>query len=251
MGIERRLIRPREAVLRSRLPGIRRRPPGEARPDSLDWPAWLALIERHRKNLSRGNGANPAMTADYFVAATCASFRLESIECSEQDVIEAITQTAAQRRFRSRTTQRIRNHVAILHSIETDLLLNHPLTTAAVLRWYTSIGSGLSPTPLGADRMARLDQILGRISSPQLRLQPAIQEISRTYSELSADPLFPSFNGLLARLLLRFHLGRCGLPGVVFNGESPDIHRSNGDARVLALLMAIENSYQLLLNGAA
>lgn len=248
MAKDRQPVRVRIGALRPRQLGVRRRPPGEARPAALDWPAWIALIERHRRNLARGNGAFHPPLAEYFVAATCSSFALEGIDCTDQEVIDAITQGFAQRKFRSRASQRVRNHVAILHSIEKSLELNYPLKSAAVLRWYTSIGSGLSPSALGHDKMARLEQIIGRINSPQLRLQPAIQEVARTYGELLADPLFPSFNGLLARLLLRFHLGRCGLPGIVFEDAQGQAHWQKGDTGSLALLQAIELSYQGLLS---
>lgn len=246
MANDRRYLRARELVLPARRSLIRRRPPAEAKPASLDWPAWMALFERHRRQIARDNSA-PTIGVSFAVEATCSSFKLEGIQCTEQEVIDAVTPNAAQRKFRSRTAQRIRNHVAILHSIDYALRLSMPLKTAAVLRWYTSVACGLSTSSLVADKMIRLDQIVGRINSPQLRLQPAIQEIARTHAELLDDPLFPSFNGILARLLLRHHLGRCGLPAVVFDRLEVDINAPMPDVGVLALLNEIEQSYQAIL----
>lgn len=229
-------------VRRTALP--RRRPPGQTRPSALDWPAWLTLIERQRKMVSRTDGQVIQPPPDYFVAATCATFRMDGIDLTEQEVLDAVIQNAAQRKLRSRACQRIRNHVAILHSIEIGLRHGLALKSAAVVRWYTSISSGLSMPSLSADKMTRIEQIVGRINSPQLRLQPAIQEVARTYAELIEDPLFPSFNGLLARLLLRYHLGRCNLPFVVLE--------ENGDqslgAMSLRLLNAIDQTYQSLIS---
>jgi hypothetical protein len=226
----------------------RRRPPGDARPDGLDWPVWLGLIDRKRRLLQRSVDVSPtAVPEDYFVVATCGSFRLEGIDITEQEVIDVLTHGAAQRRFRSRAAQRIRNHVAILHTIEIALRIGRPLKTAAVVRWYTSISSGLSLAPLSNESMTRLDQIARRINSPQLRLQPAIQEIVRTHLELLVDPLFPGFNGILSRLLLRYHLGRCGLPFVTFNEQFAPAAPSTEAHITLKLMQAMDETYQLLL----
>jgi hypothetical protein len=230
----------------------RRRPPGDARPSTLDWPAWLALIERKRKQLQRRNsnpGAPGLAPIDYHVPVTFSTFKLEGIELIEQEVIDALTHGRAQRKLRSRSAQRIRNHVAILHSIEKSMRLNAPLKTSAVLRWYTSISSGLSTGELGAERMSRLEELAHRINSPQLRLQPAIQEIVRTHRELLADPLFPSFNGILNRLLLRYHLGRCGLPFTVIEEIAFPMTLAQSESNcTYRLLCWIDESYERLLS---
>ena len=57
----------------------------------------------------------------------------------------------------------------------------------------------------------RLAALVERMNSPELRLQAGVQQVARLHAQLLADPLVPSFNGILARLLLRYHLGRCGL----------------------------------------
>jgi hypothetical protein len=246
MGIQKRHTVPVSILKKASIP--RRRAPGDARPNSLDWPAWLGLLDRKRRLLQRSTATPPAsVPEDYFVAATCGSFVLEGIDVTEPEVIDALTRGAAQRRFRSRTAQRVRNHVAVLRTIEIALRIGQPLKTAAVVRWYTSISSGLSVAPLSNERMSRLDQIARRINSPQLRLQPAIQEIVRTHLELLVDPLFPGFNGILSRLLLRYHLGRCGLPFVTFSDTfAPAAHNTEPHI-TLKLLEAVDETYQLLL----
>ena len=88
-----------------------------------------------------------------------------------------------------------------------------------MLRWYTSISSGLSTSVLSLVNMRRLEQVIDRVNSPQLRLQPALTEIAELHAEILAEPIFPSFNGIIARLLLTAHLARCGLPPVVFDPQ--------------------------------
>jgi len=252
-------------ILRRRTSIPNRRPPDDAISPSrralLDWPMWLGLIERKRRVLQRqlslhgGTNGAPATFAvagvpiDLLSQATRSNFQLDRIVVSDHEVADALAPGAAGRKFRSRTAQRIRNHIAILYSIENGVRIGQPLKCSIILRWYTSISSGLSMTSLGVERMARLDQVARRINSPQLRLQPAIQEIVRGHMEFLTDPLFPSFNGILSRLLLRYHLGRCGLPFVVF-GETP--HPSNSSVPseasiTLQLLNAIDRTYDLLL----
>jgi hypothetical protein len=216
---------------------------------------WLRLIERKRRLLQRTQsvgGAPPVEIPDNcYALATYSSFKIEGIAITQEEVVEGLSprRAAAQRKFRSRNVQRIRNHVAILLTIEQALRLGQPLKTSAVLRWYTSISSGLSTTALGAEPMGRLEQFARRINSPQLRLQPALQEIAQTHTELIADPLFPSFNGILARLLLRYHLGRCSLPFVIFDDAiSTDVF-VRPQSLTLQLLVAIDQSYDLLLAG--
>jgi len=119
--------------------------------------------------------------------------------------------------LRSRQAQRLRNHAAILHHVETDLRRAQPLTPDGVLRWYTAVSAGLSTTDIDGVAIARLTEVVRRINSPQLRVKPALIEAGQAYVRLLADPLVPSFNGILARLLLRYHLGRCGLPAIVFD----------------------------------
>jgi hypothetical protein len=93
------------------------------------------------------------------------------------------------------------------------------LRPATVVRWYTSISCGLSIAQLDASQLIRLEEFLGRINVPRLRLRAAVGEIAGVHAELLKNPIFPGFNGIVARLLLQYHLGRCGLPPVVFDAE--------------------------------
>ena len=192
---------------------------------ATEWPALLRRVERKRRSLDRDHdGADPNANLipsppdDYYLRATWASFRLEGLDVTEDELREALGPTSSDRpTLRSRQALRLRNHAAILHRIENDLQQGLTLTGDTVLRWYVGISAGLSTTSLDQATQARLDDVVRRVNSPQLRLQPALQEVAATHLRLLADPLVPSFNGILARLLLRYHLGRSRLPGVVWD----------------------------------
>jgi hypothetical protein len=53
----------------------------------------------------------------------------------------------------------------------------------------------------------------------------------------------------LARLLLRYHLGRCGLPPVVFDADVDGPVLTDEQALLSRLLELIDQSYDLLLSG--
>jgi hypothetical protein len=184
---------------------------------------------------------------------TLASFRLEGLDVDDATVLAALNPGVVRsgrdhNHVRSRLSMRIRNHVAILHRIERGLHHGESLKTAAVVRWYTLIASGLSITALDEPTMSRLDQLVRRINSPHLRLQPAVQEIARLHAQSLADPLVPGFNGILARLLLRYHLGRCGLPPVVFHPDTDGSVLTDENTLLGRLLELIDESYDLLLS---
>jgi hypothetical protein len=187
---------------------------------------------------------------DYYVRATFASFRLDGMEPSEAEVREALAHgghgDGDRPVLRSRQAQRLRNHAAILHHLEGDLRAGLPLTTDGVVRWYTGVSAGLSTTSLDRATGERLEEVVRRINSPQLRVQAALQEIAGTHAKLLGDPLVPSFNGILARLLLRYHLGRCRLPAVVFD-QVVDARARAADAMLRRLGELIERSYDELL----
>jgi hypothetical protein len=86
-----------------------------------------------------------------------------------------------------------------------------------VIRWYTSIACGLSAGGIAAGTLGRIERIVSAVNSPRLRFWPAVQEVAALHVNLLSDPFVPGFNGILARLLLRYHMGRCGLPPVVFD----------------------------------
>jgi hypothetical protein len=208
----------------------------------IDWQRWLRLIQRKRRLLTRGpTPRRKPLPKEYFANATVVSFRLEGIEIDGPDVVSALAPGQAGKTFRSRSSQRIRSHMAILHRIESALQRGTSLNTSAVVRWYTSISGGLSLVSLDESTMARLDNVVHRINSPQFRLQPAIKEITHLHAQLLADPLVPSFNGILSRLLLRYHLGRCGLPPVMFDAKT--------DAKVLGDEPRLLNRVLEMLNG--
>ncbi len=209
----------------------------------VDWPRWLRGIERKRRAVAGKQRISDPLIRE----ATISSFRLEGIDASESDMDQAITPTRNRRLFRSPQRQRIRNHLAILLSIERLLRKREPLKPSHVVRWYTEIGSGLSTASLALPEMIRVQSIIRRINSPQMRLQPAILEIAKLHCDLLADAMFPSFNGILSRLLLRVHLGHCGLPAVVFD---PQIDGQRfGDANLLLsrLLELIDRALDRLL----
>jgi hypothetical protein len=214
----------------------------------IDWPPWLRNIERKRRRLATLNSRRPmALPPAHFAAATCASFQLDGIGIDAQQVAAAIAHGSAGRNFRSRSAQRIRNHLALQRRIESAVRTGQALKTQTVIRWYTSISCGLSSAALDESRMTRLETTLRRINSPQLRLQPAITEIAHLYAGLLIDPFVPSFNGILARLMLQYHLGRCGLPPIVFDPQT-DADLANDEPRLLArILERIDASYAAML----
>ncbi len=162
-------------------------------------------------------------------------------------MLDAVNAGTHRQALRSRGAQRIRNHFSILHHVEASVRIGESLNAGAVMRWYTTIGSGLINAALTDSAMDRMDQVVRRINSPQLRLQAALHDIARLHVQLLTDPLVPSFNGILARLLLRYHLGRVGLPPVVFHPEQ-DAPKLLDDTMLLArLLELVDVSYDLLL----
>jgi hypothetical protein len=193
-------------------------PLARAASNEIDWPRWSRAIERKRRTLHRTRRAT--LPATFNRRATLESFRLEGIDLSEADLDHAQAPTRDRRAFRTRTLQRVRNHLAILLSLERCLCRRQSVKTQQIVRWYTSVSSGLSTASLTPAGMERVQAAVHRINSPQMRLQPAVQEIARLHHEILVDPVFPSFNGILARLLLQVHLGRCGLPPIAFDAAS-------------------------------
>jgi hypothetical protein len=205
----------------------------------------LRRIERKRRLFLRLLRTRP-VPPELFVRLTVSSFALEDLVVSEEEVASAMGADAYRRGFRPLRTLRIRNHVAILRRIEKIVRLGRELSVPVVVRWYTLISCGLSMT-LDEPRIKRLEQTLRRINSPQLRLQPAVHEIAALHVQLLLDPLFPGFNGILARLLLQFHLARCQLPPAVFD-PAADRSRMNSEVTLAPRVMdLIAGSYEWLL----
>jgi hypothetical protein len=171
----------------------------------------------------------------YFERATHVSFRLDGLHTTETEISSALASGAAARACRSRCAQRVRNHVAALHHVERLLRRNLPLHAAHVIRWYASVACGLSYGRIDDQTSSRVERIVSTLNSPQLRLRPAVQEITALHVRLLADPFVPGFNGIIARLLLRYHLGRCALPPVMFDPDT-DGARLGSEAQLLPRL---------------
>jgi hypothetical protein len=216
----------------------------------IDWPRWLRVIQRKRRMAARAEATNgsPRFAApppDYFAIATLRSFQLEGIPLNQAEFTHAMARGWGGKSLRSRTDQRIRNHVAILRRIELSLRAGATITSQTVLRWYTLISCGLSLAALDESTMARLENVVRRINSPQFRLQPAITEIAHVHAQLNSDPLVPSFNGILARLLLQYHLGRCGLPRVVFDTNADPTLLKDEPRLLKRILEMVEAAYEI------
>lgn len=212
----------------------------------VDWGRYLRSIERKRQ-LARTISRHLPDRLNRQL--TFSSFRLEGIDVTETDLDDACTPKPSTRRsFASRQRQRLRNHMAIQLSIVRSLANREVFRVSQVIRWYTSVSAGLSTSGLDLAGMQRIESVIRRINSPQMRLQPALTEIAELHAELIADPVFPGFNGILVRLLLQSHLGKCGLPMIAFDPviDAPRIH----DPVLLLprLLELIDTSFDRLIN---
>lgn len=214
---------------------------------AIDWPRWLRQIERKRRLLSREVSTLPRSPRSLLARITENSFILEGIALHPADVSDAIATRSRKRGVRSGTAQRIRNHFAILEDIERGLRAGQSLRLPMVLRWYTMLGNGLSTTTPAGEKLDRLEQVIRRINFPHLRLQPAISEVAQVHVESLADALVPSFHGIVARLILHYHLGRCGLCGVAFDPRSDGPHLLDEKWLTARLLQLLDQSYDLLL----
>ena len=153
--------------------------------------------------------------------------------------VRAALAHGAGRAGRTRTAQRARNHVAVLRRIEILLRRGQPISTTDVVRWYTSVACGLSSGGITAPTLARIDRTVSAVNSPRLRFLPAVKEVAALHVALLGDPFVPGFNGIVARLLLRYHMGRCGLPPVVFDAEEDSPHMTSAaklEPRLLELI---------------
>ena len=236
--------------LGSSIAGVGPRPAstwGAARPAAVDWKLWTRALERKRRAWVRGRRGGRRLSRAYLAHVTRVSFEMDGMQVTEADGAAALSRGSAGRAFRSRQAQRLRNHVAILRRIETALRRGQTITAAVALRWYTSIASGLPISQVGEQTVSRLERVAQQINSPHLHLRPAVEEIAALYRELLADPLVPSFNGILARLLLACHLGRCGLPPLLFQPEVDRLPPADAGQLLRRLLDLIDRSYDALL----
>ena len=206
--------------------------------------AALRRVERKRRHVQRTYPRGVIVPTEWLARITYSSFKLENLSITERDVAEALSSGAGRRALRPPQLLRIRNHVAILRHVQRSAARGGPLKLSMVVRWYTSISCGLS---MGVDlaRVGRIEQYLRRINSPQLRLQQAIADVSQVYTQLTVDPIFPGFNGILARLLLQYHLARCGLPLVVLDGDVKGCDAE--DALQGRIMGMVSDAYEVLL----
>ena len=209
-------------------------------------------LERKRRMVARVPA--PERTEDPFVGyyerATYVSFRLDGLEVTEAEVREALAHRAAARACRTCAARRIRNHAAILRHIELLLRRGQPLAGRDVIRWYTSVACGLSGGSVDGQTPGRLDQIVSAMNSPQLRLWPAVRDVAAAHVRLLNDPFVPGFNGILARLLLRYHLGRCGLPPVLFDVQHDPPRLGDVSTFLPRLLELLDEGYDRLVKRA-
>lgn len=149
-----------------------------------------------------------------------ASLRMDGLQIEESDVVEALLKGGVRGDLRSRRAQFIRNHVAIQLRIERCIRNAAPLRPSDVLTWYALLCSGRPATGIDAAGLARLEQVCRQVNSPPMQLQAAIADIATLHCHMLRDPLVPSFNGILARLILRYHLGRCALPRITLGTDA-------------------------------
>jgi hypothetical protein len=214
----------------------------------VDWDKWARHIESRRRRLIKAHPFEGLFgDRTYLAEATYGSFRMEGLDVSETEVTAALATGQQRRVMRSRQAQRIRNHVAVLREIDGQVIGGEPLLPGTFMRWYASISCGLCPADMADANHDRLVDHIHRINFPELRLSGAVQEIAKLHRGLLADPLVPSFNGILSRLLLRFHLGRCGLPPVLFHPETPTAALTTERMLLPLLMELIESSYDVML----
>lgn len=216
-------------------------------PVAMDWGRWLRNVERKRKLLIRVGERGWVLPVSMLTRITLGSFALEGIDVTVDDVADTIRRRSRRGGVRSRTQQRVRNHVAIMLAIEQSLQRGESLKPAAVLRWYTMLSNGLCPSMPADAKLLRLEQFVRRINCPHRRLQPAVQEIVSMHMQALADELVPSFSGIVARLLLHYHLGRCGLPPIAFDPAIDAPLLLNEPQLLGRVLTLVDESFDLLI----
>lgn len=197
-------------------------------------------IERHRAEIVGGPWAATNLESAGRIAM--ASLQLEGMNIAEADVVEALLKNGVRGDLRSRQAQLIRNHVAIQLRIELSLRRGEPLKPAMVLGWYISLCTGLPLGGLPLHRMRRLEEVCRRVNSPPMQLESAVNDIARLYCNLISDPLVPSFNGVMVRLVMRYHLGRCSLPQVLLREELAGARDGDEQRAYGAMVMLLEDS---------
>lgn len=147
---------------------------------------------------------------------------------------------------RSRQAQRVRNHFSALRQIERLIRAQRPLTTSIAVRWYTALTCGLPTAQFDDQCHQRLDRTVRRLNSPHFHLRPAVEQAAANYFDLLSTPFVPSFNGILARLLIACQLGRAGVPPLLYDA-SADPDDPEKECEPARLLELIDRSYDALL----
>jgi hypothetical protein len=201
------------------------------------------------RNLQRLVRAHPrdqwVLPKPVAIDATFSSFALDGISLTLNEVSRSVSHRQSVRAFRSRSYQRVRNHVALLYSAERLILLQRPLTRELILRWYASISNGLCTTMLAPAKLARVDAVARQINSPKAKLHAAIADASELHLALLRDELVPSFNGILSRLLLHVHLARSGLFPVLFEPATDRPLLATAVDLMPRLIELLEQRYEL------
>jgi hypothetical protein len=218
---------------------------GRDRGAPAGWREAARVLLRNRQGSAAGGGprANGSGSGDYLERATCVSFQMDGVPMTPEEFRAALAPPGASRACRPRSAQRVRNHVAVLRRIESLLRRNQPLQPPDVIRWYTSIASGISAGAIDAFTSGRIERVVTSVNSPRLQFWPAVQEVAALHAGLLSDPFVPGFNGILARLLLRYHMGRCGLPPVVFDPVDDPPRLTSAPKLEARLLELIVQSY--------
>lgn len=178
---------------------------------------WSRAIDRRVRLWQQNSPRPPVVPSTHLAEVTRASFCLDGIDLGQRAARAAIAIGSATRTLDSPNVQRLRGHVAILRRIERLSRWRQSLLPREVFRWHAALAHGLPTAVPDSATNARLTDVCFRLGTPHRRRVPAIEEAARLYAELLIDPLFPNFNGILARLLLSYALARTGLPPVVFD----------------------------------
>jgi hypothetical protein len=176
-------------------------------------PALLRRVERAVR-LFRREGLQGTTPRSWLIGATAASLRLDGISFTDRELAQALQSPTRHRGMCSARLLRLRNHLAILRALERRARKGFDLDAPCVLRWYTSLSCGLSISSVPQEQLDRLSSHLRPMNAATSRAAQAIFEAASVHVRLVAHPLFPGFNGLLARLLLQYHLIRSCLPPV-------------------------------------
>jgi hypothetical protein len=200
-----------------------------------DRPATLRLIEQARARLPRSAWSMPR---PFLVDATSASFRIDGIPVTVGQVTRALGHRQSVRAFRSSLSHRLRMHAAILCGLERLLANDAPLQSGHLMSWYAGLSAGHGTAVGVAEDARRAAAIVARVNAPTPRLAAAIPEVVALYTEVIGNPIVPSYNGIVARLLMHVHLGRCGLLPVIVEPPDDGFARRALDAATLLDLLA-------------